>query len=79
VNTGTNAAANAPSAVMRRKKLGMRNATKKMSAAARSPSRCANTTSRNKPVKRDSNVIAPITAVERNSLAGMVGGLAGRG
>lgn len=57
VITGTKAWLNAPSAKSRRKKLGMRLAKKKTSAATPAPSKLAMTTSRTKPITRDANVI----------------------
>ena len=57
VITGTKAWLKAPSANSRRKKLGMRLAKKKTSAATPAPSRLAMTTSRTKPITRDASVI----------------------
>ena len=59
--TGTNAWENAPSANSRRRKFGIRNATKKASAAALSPNRAANTVSRTMPNTRDSRVEPEVT------------------
>ncbi len=65
-NTGTNAWAKAPSANRRRRKLGILKATKKASASPSAPTTRAKTTSRTSPNTRDSMVIAPTTALERN-------------
>src|SRR5690606_5222734 len=65
--TGTKAWEKAPSANRRRRKLGILKATKKESAAALSPNRAANTTSRTRPRMRERKVAAEVTADERNS------------
>src|SRR5690606_40327965 len=65
-STGTKACEKAPSAKRRRRKLGMRKATKKASAAALSPKRAANTVSLTKPRMRDRKVEPEVTTDERN-------------
>ena len=64
LRTGTNAWAKAPSAKSRRRKFGMRNATKKASAPALAPNAWAMTTSRTNPTTRDAIVLAPTTPVD---------------
>ena len=56
-STGTNACENAPSANSRRKKFGIRNATKNASAAGVAPKKYDNTMSRTSPEMRDRNVM----------------------
>ena len=56
-STGTNACENAPSAKMRRKRLGRRKATTKASIAAPAPKTRATTASRIKPNTRESIVM----------------------
>ena len=57
---GTKACENAPSANIRRNKLGKRNATKKASVAIPAPKPWAMTKSRTKPSTRD-NKVMPLT------------------
>ena len=64
LSTGTKAWLKAPSANRRRRKLGMRNATKKASVPAEAPSSRASTTSRTSPSTRDSSVMLLTTRVE---------------
>ena len=67
VNTGIKACENAPSANNRLKKLGMRNATTKVSKSLPAPNTFSNTTSRTNPSTRDSMVIALTIKVDRQS------------
>ena len=66
LSTGTNACAKAPSANKRRKKLGIRLANKKTSAAALAPNKLATTASRTSPKIRDIIVIQLTIIPERN-------------
>ena len=67
-NIGTNAELKAPSAKTRRKKLGKRNAAKKASDIALTPTNCAINTSRIKPKMRDIEMKKEIVKNERNML-----------
>ena len=67
LRTGTKAWAKAPSANSRRRKFGMRKATKKASAPALAPNACAMTTSRTNPATREAVVLAPTTPVDLRS------------
>ena len=64
---GTNAWAKAPSANSRRRKFGMRKATKKASAPALAPNAWAMTTSRTNPSTREAIVLAPTTPADLRS------------
>src|SRR5579885_1936374 len=65
-NPATKPCEKEPSANRRRKKLGMRKATKNASAYRPAPNCPAMTMSRTKPKTRDTSVIEPVVAVERN-------------